>query len=425
MIGHLVLLFVALVGLGIASAAQAAYSYLNATRFRSLMQHGATRSQAVHQITREPGPMLTSISLLSLLTIGMAAIVTVDVARWQFGDGPAVVLSVAVVAMVALGIQTFARGIAVVWPEQAALVLYWPLYTFGLLTRPVVAPWYALTNAVLRRMFGVEERPATTEEDLRALVDVVEETAALEEDEREMITSIFELSDRDVREIMVPRIDVVAVESTMSINEAVDVLISSGHSRVPVYEGDLDHVAGIVHLRDLTKALREGRGEAPVAQVLRPVHVVPESKKIDELLREFQNQRIQMAVVADEYGGTAGIVTIEDMLEEIVGEIRDEYDVEEEEWIQRLSPTEALMDARVSIHDAAEVLPAIEAAAGGAYETIGGLVYERLEKVPEVGDVVQLDHCTIKVVAVKGRRVQRVLVTTTDHGDPAEPGSGR
>jgi CBS domain containing-hemolysin-like protein len=249
-------------------------------------------------------------------------------------------------------------------------------------------------------------------------VDVVEETTALEEDERDMITSIFELSDRDVREIMVPRIDLIAVPSSMTIDEAIDVLVTSGHSRVPVYEDDLDHVSGMVHLRDLAKAIRAGRGQASVSQFLRSVHVVPETKKIDELLREFQQQRIQLAVVADEYGGTEGIVTIEDMLEEIVGEIRDEYDVDEEDLIQRISPFEALMDARVSIHDAAEVLP-IEVD-DGDYETIGGLVYQRLEKVPEVGDVVELPRCQIKVVSTKGRRVQRVLVTVSDASEITE-----
>jgi CBS domain containing-hemolysin-like protein len=418
MAGHVLIFFVCLIALGIASAGQSAFAYLNATRFRSLMQHGATRSQAVQQIAHEPGPMLASISLLYLAAIAIATVVAVDFARWQFADPVPQYASLAVAALLLLGTQQVARAIAMIKPERAAMLLYRPLSVFGLLSRPITAPWHLLTNALLRRLFGVEEHVATTEEDMRALVDVVEETAALEEDEREMITSIFELSDRDVREIMVPRVDIVALPTSMAVNEAVDVLVSSGHSRVPVYEGDLDHVAGMVHLRDLAQALRAGRGGASVSQFLRAVHVVPETKKIDELLREFQSQRIQMAVVADEYGGTAGVVTIEDMLEEIVGEIRDEYDVEEEEPIQRLSRTEALMDARVSIHDAAEVLP-IEVG-DGDFDTIGGLVYQRLDKVPAVGDVVQLEHCTIKVVATKGRRVQRVLVTIAPRGETAE-----
>jgi CBS domain containing-hemolysin-like protein len=277
---------------------------------------------------------------------------------------------------------------------------------------------------LLRRLTGggAQERLQTTEEDLRVLVDAVEETEALEEDERDMITSIFEMSDRDVSEIMVPRIDMVALDASASVAEGLDLLIGSGHSRVPVYEGDLDHIIGIVHLRDLARQFRAARGAEPVGVLVRPVHVVPETKKIDELLHdfqhEFQEQHIQMAVVADEYGGTAGIVTIEDMIEEIVGEIRDEYDVEEDR-IQRISDTEAIMDARVSIHDANEVLPLD--LDDDDYDTIGGLVYEQLSKVPSAGDVVNLENATIRVLSTKGRRVQRVHIAMIDE----TPGNGQ
>ncbi len=421
MASHLLLFAAALLVLAIASAGQAAFGYLNATRFRSLMQHGATRSQAVQQITHEPGPLLASVSLLYLLSIMVATLVAWDFARLQVQDLTAQLLVLAVAAILLLGMQTIARGFANARPERAAVILYRPLSFFGIISRPVVAPWYALSNVLLRAFLGVkpDDRAATTEEDLRALVDVVEETTALEEDERDMITSIFELSDREVREIMVPRIDMTAIPSSMSVNEAVDLLVSSGHSRVPVYDEDLDHIAGLVHLRDLAAALRAGRGEATVTQFLRPVHVVPETKKIDELLREFQQQRIQMAVVADEYGGTAGILTIEDLLEEIVGEIRDEYDTDEKELIERISDTEALMDARVSIHDAMEALP-MKIDADDDYETIGGLVYTHLDKLPAVGDVVELENAVIRVVSTEGRRIRRLLVRLKDRDDAAE-----
>ncbi len=416
--GHLFLFALSLLIMAIAAGGQAAFGYLNATRYRSLMQHGATRSQAVQQITNEPGPLLASVSLLYLLSIIAATLVAWDFALSLLLDRTARYIVLGVAAFLLLGMQTLARALATARPERAAMILYRPLAVFGMVSRPVIAPWHALSSLVLRSVLGVrpDERAATTEEDLRALVDVVEETTALEEDERDMITSIFELSDRDVREIMVPRIDVIAIPSSMSVNEAVDVLVSSGHSRVPVYEEDLDHIAGLVHLRDLTEALRAGRGEATVVQFLRPVHVVPETKKIDELLREFQQQRSQMAVVADEYGGTAGVVTIEDLLEEIVGEIRDEYDTEEEELIEMIGDNEALMDARVSIHDAKEALP-LQIDADDDYETIGGLVYAHLDKLPEVGDVVELEHCILRVVSTKGRRIQRVLVRIMDRNE--------
>jgi CBS domain containing-hemolysin-like protein len=289
-------------------------------------------------------------------------------------------------------------------------VLYGPLRVLGALTVPLVRPWDLLITKALRRLTGApgDERVATSEEDLRLLVDVVEETEALEDEEREMITSIFELSDRDVREIMIPRVDLVAIESSTSVSDAVRIVISSGHSRVPVYEEDLDHIVGIVHLRDLAAKLESGRKGEPVAELVRPAHIVPETKKIDELLREFQVQRIQMAVVADEYGGTAGLVTIEDLLEEIVGEIHDEYDVLEQP-ITRTGERELVVNASVSIHDVNEEL-GLELD-DDDYGTLGGLVVARLGKLPVVGDSVLLEQCSIRVLSVTGHRVDRVQVT--------------
>ena len=285
------------------------------------------------------------------------------------------------------------------------------------ITRPIVQPGYLLAELVLRRLFGAggEDRVGANEEDLRVLVDAVEETEALEEDEREMITSIFEMSDRDVSEIMVPRIDVISVEGSTPVDAAVDLLVQTGHSRIPVYEGDFDHVLGLVHLRDLTGALRANRGSEPVALFVRPIHVVPETKKIDELLHEFQNEQIQMALVVDEYGGTEGLVTIEDLLEEIVGEIRDEYDVEEE-LIQVISDHEAILDGRVSIHDANEVLPL--GLDDDDYDTVAGLVYGHLEKIPSPGDTVTIGPATIRVLSTKGRRILRIHVVVSPDTAP-------
>lgn len=406
-------LFLAL--LALASAGQAAFGYLNAVRLRHLMQRGATRSQALFEVVHTPGPFLSGIALLYMLSVAGATLATVLLVQPLAPDVAPMALTFAVATLLALLVQTFARGIAATRPERVASVLYGPLSALAIVTVPLVHPLYAVSEGLLRRLFALrpDEREAMTEEDLRALVDAVEETSALEQDEREMITSIFEMSDRDISEIMVPRIDVVGIEAKRTVSEAIDMLVATGHSRLPVYDEDLDHILGLVHLRDVTGALRTGSGIRPVAELVRPVHVIPETKKIDELLHEFQALHIQMAIVADEYGGTAGIVTIEDLLEEIVGEIRDEHDVEEER-IQLLSDREAIMDARLSIHDANEALP-LELEAD-EYDTIAGLVYDRLGKVPAPGDVVNLERCTIRVLSTKGRQVQRVQITVGGNG---------
>lgn len=420
---HLGAFSLCLILLGVSSAGQFAFGYLNAARLRYLMQHGASRSQAMAQVLHRPGPFLSSIVLLHMSIVGIATLVAFDLASHLTTDAGWRAGVLAVAAALALAAQIIARGLAALHPERVAVWLYGPLRIVGTITMPLVGPWYALTELMVTRIAGArpQETMPTTEEDLRVLVDAVEETEALEEEEREMITSIFEMSDRDVSEIMVPRIDLVAIDASTSVGDGLDVLVRSGHSRVPVYEEDLDHVTGLVHLRDLAREFRAGNGSTPVGDLVRPLHVVPETKKIDELLHEFQEKNIQMALVADEYGGTAGIVTIEDMLEEIVGEIRDEYDVEEER-IHKISDREANLDARVSIHDVNELLPLH--LDDDDYDTVGGLVYERLSKIPSAGDVVDLGHAVIRVISTKGRRVQRVHITMTEQRSNASPGNG-
>jgi CBS domain containing-hemolysin-like protein len=415
---HVALFVLCLCFVGLAAAGQAAFAYVNAARLRHLMQQGATRTQALVEVLNRPGPFMTSVALLYLLAVAGSTIAAFSFARLFVADGAWQIVTVVVGLILVFLTQTLARTIAVLRPERVSVVLYRPLGAIGIITRPLVQPWYLLSDLIARRALGIsdEARVSTTEEDLRVLVDAVEETEALEDDEREMIASIFEMSDRDVSEIMVPRVDMVTTEGTTRIVETVDLLVKTGHSRIPVYENDLDHVLGLVHLRDLAGAMLTGQDEAPVSSLVRPMHVVPETKKIDELLHEFQKQHIQMALVVDEYGGTEGVVTIEDLVEEIVGEIRDEYDVEEE-LIEKLSEREAIIDGRVSIHDANEAL-GIDLD-DRDFDTIGGLVYGQLEKVPSPGDIVEIGDVTIRVLATKGRRIQRVHVAV--HGESSAP----
>ncbi|HEX9074230.1 MAG TPA: hemolysin family protein, partial [Anaerolineae bacterium] len=189
---------------------------------------------------------------------------------------------------------------------------------------------------------------------------------------------------------------------------ALDVIVEGSHSRVPVYEENIDHITGLLYAKDLLRTLRDGRSELPIRSVLRPVHFVPESMPVDELLQELQESKVHMAIVVDEYGGTAGVVTIEDVLEEIVGEIQDEYDVSEEPLIEQVSENEAVFDARVTIED---VNDALSVQLPGESDTLAGLVYRRLQKMPKVGDQVHVDGLTISVLSVAGRRIKKVRVS--------------
>jgi len=223
-----------------------------------------------------------------------------------------------------------------------------------------------------------------------------------------MIYSIFKLGDTLVREVMVPRIYITSVEADITIQDAADALLSSGYSRVPVYDDTIDNIVGLLYARDLLRALREASQVTALRELLRPAYFVPEAKKVDELLDEMQARRVHMALVVDEYGGIAGLVTLEDIVEEIVGEIRDEYDQAEEMPFQRLNENEVLFLGRVDLDDLNEVmhsdLPKDEA------ETLGGFIYSQIGRVPENGESLKVGDLVLTVEQVSGRRIRKVRV---------------
>ncbi len=239
--------------------------------------------------------------------------------------------------------------------------------------------------------------------------DVHEEIAEeqLAHHEQEMIHAILHLDETPVREIMAPRVDIVSVEADTSVERAATRMLDSGHSRLPVYEAVPDNIIGILYSRDLLAATLAGVPDQQLRDLMRPAFFVPESKRVDEMLAEFQSRRIHMAIVVDEYGSTAGIVTVEDLIEEIVGEIEDEFDKGQPD-IQWLSDEAALVEAKMPVDDFSEMFGVAVEADG--FDTVGGLLFSRLGKVPAVGDLVLESGLELRVMTTIGRRVKRVKV---------------
>jgi CBS domain containing-hemolysin-like protein len=233
---------------------------------------------------------------------------------------------------------------------------------------------------------------------------------ALAPHERRMITSILRLDETTAREIMVPRMDILAAEATATLGAVADLMWETGHSRIPIFEETIDNIVGVVHSRDLLRHLTDEDIQVGLGDIARPPLFIPEPKHLDELLRDFQEKHIQVAIVVDEYGGTAGLVTIEDLLEEIVGEIEDEFDVVES-LREMLSEDEALMDARISLEEVNQVFEVN--LQGEGFDTLGGLLYQQLGKIPSPGDEVEVDGLKIKVISTLGRRIKKVQVART------------
>ncbi len=247
-----------------------------------------------------------------------------------------------------------------------------------------------------------------TEADLKEWVESDPETSALQPEERRMIFSIFRFGETLAREIMVPRIDVTALDVTTSIDDAVKVFVRSGHSRLPVYAETIDNVLGLLYAKDLLPILQAGNGATNLRQLLRPVYFIPETKKVDDVLAEMQAQRIHMAIVVDEYGGFAGLVTLEDIVEEIVGEILDEYDEGEDALYTALEGGGYLFDGRIDIDDFNEIMSADLHDAEA--ETLAGFVYDHLGRVPEAGATLQVGDLVFTVEQVTDRRIRRIRV---------------
>lgn len=247
-----------------------------------------------------------------------------------------------------------------------------------------------------------------TEEEIQTLVTAGEKEGVIEEGAGEMITSIFRLDDMITREVMRPRIDVLAVDVDSDPDEVLERVIASGHSRIPVYDETIDNVIGLLYTKDLLRYQAESEEMPSLREILRPAHFVPEAKRLDSLLKEMQAKKIQLAVVVDEYGGVAGLVTLEDVVEEIVGEIQDEYDREEPEVIKKEKDV-YLFDTRIPLDDVQELLaiplPLEE------IDSLGGFIYNKLGHIPDVGESLTYEDVTFEVVEITGRRIRKVQAT--------------
>jgi len=342
----------------------------------------------------------------------LSAFVTLVVgAPTVFSDVTAVIITVAVLSLFAVLFGLFVpRAIAARHPQAALLILIWPLEVLCLVTRPLVQALFLLTQIFTRPFGGIPQAGAmVTEEEIRALVETGQAQGLLEPKEREMISSIFELGEKEVREVMVPRTDIVAVDVNTPATELFELIQRTGHSRQPVYQGSLDQIVGMVYVKDLFQRLARGERTFDIRQLIRPVLFVPETKKADQLLREMQRDKVHLAVVVDEYGGTAGIVTLEDLVEEIVGEIRDEYEAEQS-LVLPVSENEAVMDARIPFEDVRETFD-IDVEPSEDYDTLGGFITNQLGHFPRAGESVEAGGARFTVESVEGKRIRRVRIT--------------
>ncbi len=358
-------------------------------------------------VARLPGGPVAPLKLVGMAAFGAAMVASVSIPvsvsgiRWDLISLSAAAALVALAVIVLFARFTGARysGTLCVFMPRISWILSYPL-------RPALLIQEAMLNTTA----------TDPDSSLDFALSVDSDNGPLDEHEVRMIRGVVQLDETVAREIMVPRVDIAAVEAGTSLEALAEAMNTIGHSRMPVYDGDLDHIDGVAHARDVLRHLARGSDPSGMTakEVSRPPLFVPESKSLEELLGEFQEKRVHLAVVVDEYGGVSGIVTIEDLLEEIVGEIQDEFDTEEP-GIRNIGKSEFLVDARLPIDELNEFL-GINITAEG-FDTIGGLVFDQLGKVPVQGDVVHHDGLSIVVLDTVGRRPNTLRVNRTEAGD--------
>jgi len=428
-IAQILLLIVLTILEGFFVAAEIALVSVRRSRIDQLVEEDNPAARRVRRLLDDPGRFLAvtqlALTFTGFLASAYAAVSLADGLRdlmVQAGVGidVASVVSLLIVTTI-LALFTIVFGelvpktLALGHPERWALVLGRPIDFLARILGPIVAVLTGITRWVAG-LFGVQlnSEAAITAEELRLIVERGGEQGVLEAEEEQMINAVIELGERRVHEVMVPRVSIAALPVGATLEEAIDVIVADGHSRIPAYEESIDEIVGILYAKDLLPYLKPDAGERPgLRKLLRPPVLVPESMTIDDLLHELQRRKVHIAIVLDEYGGTAGLVTIEDLLEEIVGEIQDEYDVEEP-LVVRLSDTQARIDGRADVDALTEVFDIdLELEDEEEYDTVGGLVYHRIGGVPAPGDRVELPGLTLTVETTDGRRVGKVLVTMT------------
>lgn len=392
----------------VASGAETALTSVGRFRIQRLAEEGSRAARILQRLHEDPNRFLSTVLVINTVALILASFATTLLAvRYvpdRYGFWGELVVALALSLLVLIFAEVTPKSFAIRHAERIALLVA-PVVQW--LSRPM-RPLLWFITIVARAVTGgrAARAPYLTEEELMSMLSVSE----IEEGEREMISGIIEIGDKPVREVMVPRTDIVAAAQEASMEDILEVARRSGHTRIPIYGEGLDDIVGVVHVKDLIPALlQHPRPAFDVRRLMRKAVYTPESKKVDELLHQMRAERVHLMIVLDEYGGTAGLVTLEDLLEEIVGEIRDEYDVAEEEPLRVTGERTAVVDARYSMADLNERLD-LGVPESEDYDSVGGYVLATLGRFPEAGTTFQGGRVRWTVEAVDGFRIQVVAL---------------
>lgn len=409
----IIILVVLILLSGFFSASETALTSFKTTDLEDIEKSNKKTAQLLKKWLKSPNEILTGMLLGNNIVNILASSIATALAINIMGNSPrslAIVTGIMTVLILIFG-EITPKVMAKNDSKGFSKFVIGPMFYFGLLMKPIVKilMW---TSIVIGRILGVEvknENIMFTEEDLISFVNVGEAEGIIEEEEKEMIHSIVGLGETNAKEIMTPRTSMFAVEGNKTLDDIWEEMIEAGFSRIPVYEETIDNIIGVLYTKDVLNYLKAHSTDTQVKELVREAYYVPETKSIIEILQEFKSKKVHIALVLDEYGGIGGVLTIEDLLEEIVGEIRDEFDNEEEESIKEIDDNRYEVDAMLDIETINKTLN-IELPISEDYESLGGLIMSELGKIPAIGDIVDFQDVKLVVVEVEKMRVSKVEI---------------
>ena len=407
LIGALALFLALLLISGFMSGAETALLGLSKLRRRQLVDEKHPRVLAVERLMEHPQRLLVTILIVNTAALVAATALVTALAYNVFGNVGVAGAAGALAFLTLTFGEVIPKAYAAANPERVSLAIAPTMVNIQRALWPIVIVYEWLTEGVFRRL-GREGREVSqfrSEEEIKTMITMGTEEGILEEAEEEMLHSVIEFSETTAKEVMIPRIDMTAVPADSTLDQVRAEVLESGFSRIPVYEGSFDNVVGVLYVKDMLLHLVEKRPEVPVRKLMREPYFVPESKKLDDLLQEMRDKRVHMAIIVDEFGGTAGILTLEDVLEEIVGEIFDEYDLRQEP-IRKLDEMTAVVDARTHVADVNDALD-VDIPEGDGYDTVAGYIYHELGRLGKEGELVHGPGFDMVVEKVSNRRILR------------------
>ena len=406
---QIVLLIILLIGSGFFSASETALMSLSKIKMRHMEEDGVKGAKLVSTLIEDSNRLLTSILIgNNIVNIAATSITTSLFTAMLGAQGVAIATGLMTVLVLIFG-EITPKTISANNPEKASLVVAKPIKFFVTILTPIVWIFNIITKVIFK-LFGVDDKgvkPFITEEELKTMVNVSHEEGLLEMEEREIINNVFEFGDMQAKEAMVQRLDIVAIDMEDSYEEIIDLFKTEKLSRMPVYEETIDDIIGILNIKDIIFLSDEEIENFDIKKYMREAFFTYEFKKITQLLEEMKIDKSQMAIVVDEYGGTAGLITIEDLVEVIVGDIEDEYDEEEDE-IQVISPNEFLVDGSTKISDVNEILN-IELESE-EFDSIGGYIIGYIRHIPEENEIIEMDNIKFNIESVDKNRIKKIRI---------------